>query len=71
MMISELGHTTHSRHVENPYLGFLFRCYSDPKSEVLENTVQGDGDAVWASQVGGETFLRVGGFGNTERGIRF
>jgi len=30
MMISELGHTTHSRHVENPYLGFLFRCYSDP-----------------------------------------
>jgi probable HAF family extracellular repeat protein len=30
MMISESGHTTHSRHVENPCLGFLFRCYSDP-----------------------------------------
>ena len=31
------------------------------KSEVLENTVRGDGDAVWASQVWGERFLRVGG----------
>jgi hypothetical protein len=31
-MISESGHTTHSRHVENPCLGFLFRCYSDPLS---------------------------------------
>jgi len=29
------------------------------KSEVLENTVQCDGDEVWASQVGGERFLRV------------
>ena len=23
---------THMRHAENPYLGFLFRCYSDPFS---------------------------------------
>jgi len=43
MMISELGHTTHSRHVENPYLGFLFRCYSDPYI--------GNGAAVFVSRM--------------------
>ena len=41
MMISELGHTTHSRHVENPYLGFLFRCYSDPSTKKMEGQTTG------------------------------
>jgi hypothetical protein len=41
MMISESGHTTHSRHVENPYLGFLFRCYSDPLYPGVGNTPSG------------------------------
>ena len=30
-MISELTQT-HTRHSESPYLGFLFRCYSDPEA---------------------------------------
>ena len=30
MTIAESRQMTHSRHAQNPYLGFLFRCYSDP-----------------------------------------
>jgi len=47
-MISESGHTTHSRHVENPYLGFLFRCYSDSgkRGRQPDNSVEEDQETV-------------------------